>query len=234
KNFVDGWERGGAALTVYFKDQKVLDIWGGYADVQAARKWQLNTITPTFSCLKGVMTLCVALLIERELASYDDLVIKYWPNFGKNGKNNITIQMLFSHTAGLTYLDKPLNLETAINHQVMRKIFENEKPKWLSVQQSGCYGSSFYWLIDQLIRHIDEQKRGVQQYFHDEIASKFEIDYSIGLPSTEEHRVTRMIMPSWSDIISEIYHTPHLISTLLLQFSPFKVHILSKFNFMQI
>ncbi|EJD75511.1 hypothetical protein LOAG_17361 [Loa loa] len=41
KNFMDGWERGGAAITVYFKDQKVIDIWGGYADVQAARKWQM-------------------------------------------------------------------------------------------------------------------------------------------------------------------------------------------------
>lgn len=38
---MDGWERGGAALTVYFKNQKVIDIWGGYADVQAARKWQM-------------------------------------------------------------------------------------------------------------------------------------------------------------------------------------------------
>uniref|UniRef100_A0A8R1TL25 Beta-lactamase domain-containing protein n=1 Tax=Onchocerca volvulus TaxID=6282 RepID=A0A8R1TL25_ONCVO len=228
KNFVDGWERGGAALTVYFKDQKVVDIWGGYADVQAARKWQLNTITSTFSCLKGVMTLCVALLVEQKLANYNDLVIKYWPNFGKNGKNNITIQMLLSYTAGLTYLNKSLNLETAINHQAMRKIFENEKPEWSSVQQSGCYGSPYYWLIDQLIRHIDKRKRGVQQFFHDEIASKFEIDYSIGLPLAEEYRVTRMIMPSWLDIISEIYHTPHLIRTLLFQFSPLKDSIMYK------
>ncbi|VDM91440.1 unnamed protein product [Onchocerca ochengi] len=110
----------------------------------------------------------------------------------------------------------------------MRKIFENEKPEWSSVQQSGCYGSPYYWLIDQLIRHIDKQKRGVQQFFHDEIASKFEIDYSIGLPLAEEYRVTRMIMPSWFDIISELYHTPHLIRTLLFQFSPLKDSIMYK------
>lgn len=54
-----------------------------------------------------------------------------------------------------------------------RKVIENEQPKWLSGKESGCYGSSYYWLIDQLIRRIDKQKRGVQQYFHDEIASQF-------------------------------------------------------------
>ncbi|EJD75512.1 beta-lactamase [Loa loa] len=168
------------------------------------------------------MTLCVALLVERKLANYDDLVTKYWPGFGDNGKANITIQMLLSHTAGLTHLDKPLSLENATNHQAMRKIFENEQPKWLSEQDSGCYGSSFYWLIDQLIRHIDKQKRGVQQYFHDEIAFKFGIDYSIGLSMTEEHRLARITMPSWSDIFSEIYHTPHLMRNLLFQFFALK------------
>ncbi|MCP9264334.1 Beta-lactamase [Dirofilaria immitis] len=228
KNFIDGWERGGAALTVYFKDQKVLDIWGGYADTQAARKWQMNTITSTFSCLKGVMVLSVALLVEWKLANYDDLIIKHWPNFGNNGKTNITIRMLLSNTAGLTYFDKPLNLETAINHRAMRNIFENEKPKWPSIQESGCYGSSFYWLIDQLIRHIDKRKRGIQEFFDDEIASKFGIDYSIGLPWTEEYRVSRITMPSWSDIISEIYHTPHLIGTLLFRFFPHKDSIIYK------
>uniref|UniRef100_A0A0R3RJZ1 Beta-lactamase domain-containing protein n=1 Tax=Elaeophora elaphi TaxID=1147741 RepID=A0A0R3RJZ1_9BILA len=222
KNFADGWERGGAALTVYFEGQKVLDIWGGYADVQAARKWQMDTITSTFSCLKAAMTLCVALLVERKLALYDDPVIKYWPNFGNNGKANITIQMLLSQTAGLAYFDKSINLEIASNHQAMREMLENEQPKWLPRQESGCYGPSYYWLIDQLIRHIDKQKRGVQQYFHDEIASKFGIDYLIGLEMTEEHRVARITMPSWSDMLSEIYQTPYLIKTLLFQFSTAK------------
>ncbi|KAL3997788.1 Beta-lactamase family protein [Acanthocheilonema viteae] len=228
KNFADDWEHAGAALTVYFKDQKVLDIWGGYADVQAARKWQVDTIIPTFSCLKRVMALCVALIVERKLAKYDDPIIKYWPNFGNNGKANITIRMLASHEAGLTYLDKPISLEIADDHQTMRKMLENEQPKWLSRKEFGCHGSSYYWLIDQLIRHIDKKKRGVQQYFHDEIASKPGIDYSIGLTMTEEYRVARMTMPSWSDILSEIYQTPDLTRTLSFQFSALKDSIIYK------
>lgn len=39
QNFADGLEHEGAALVVYHKGKKVIDVWGGYADIQAARKW---------------------------------------------------------------------------------------------------------------------------------------------------------------------------------------------------
>lgn len=57
-----------------------------------------DTVTVTFSCLKAAMALCVALLVDRKLLSYDDLVAKHWPAFGHSGKANITVQMLLSHT----------------------------------------------------------------------------------------------------------------------------------------
>lgn len=43
------------------------------------------------------MTLCIALLVERKLINYDDLIMKHWPDFGDNDKANITIGMLLSH-----------------------------------------------------------------------------------------------------------------------------------------
>lgn len=40
QNFIDGWESEGASLAVFVKGKKVVDVWGGYADKQAARKWE--------------------------------------------------------------------------------------------------------------------------------------------------------------------------------------------------
>lgn len=40
QNFVDGWEREGASLTVYHHGKKVVDLWGGYADRASLRKWK--------------------------------------------------------------------------------------------------------------------------------------------------------------------------------------------------
>ncbi|PIO54450.1 hypothetical protein TELCIR_24188, partial [Teladorsagia circumcincta] len=40
QNFLDGWEAEGASFAVFLKGKKVVDIWGGYADKQAARIWK--------------------------------------------------------------------------------------------------------------------------------------------------------------------------------------------------
>ncbi len=44
------------------------------------------------------------------LLKYDDLVTKYWPNFGKHGKDGVTIEMLMSHQAGLAAIDADITL----------------------------------------------------------------------------------------------------------------------------
>ena len=55
KNFHDGWEREGAALAVYYKGELVVDLYGGYADASALRKWTPDTRTVVFSATKVKM-----------------------------------------------------------------------------------------------------------------------------------------------------------------------------------
>jgi CubicO group peptidase (beta-lactamase class C family) len=82
---------------VYYKGKKVIDLWGGYADSSALRKWKKDTMTIVFSSTKAVAALCVALLVDRGQLKYDDLVTKFWPEFGKHGKDNVTVQWVMSH-----------------------------------------------------------------------------------------------------------------------------------------
>lgn len=37
------------------------------------------------------------MLVDRGLAKYEDLVTKYWPEFGQAGKEKITIEQLLAH-----------------------------------------------------------------------------------------------------------------------------------------
>ncbi|VDM76540.1 unnamed protein product, partial [Strongylus vulgaris] len=89
-------------MAVFVKGRKVVDLWGGYADIQAARTWKKaslqDTISIVFSTTKAVAAVCIALLADRGRLKYDDLVSKYWPGFAKNGKENITIDIVFSTT----------------------------------------------------------------------------------------------------------------------------------------
>lgn len=53
-NFTHRWESEGAAFAVYLDGEKVVDLWGGYADSTSRRKWKNDTMTLIFSCTKVV------------------------------------------------------------------------------------------------------------------------------------------------------------------------------------
>ena len=62
-NVESGKEPGGA-FTVYHKGRPVVDVWGGYADVDCERPWQQDTTSLVFSCTKGVAAILMAKLVE--------------------------------------------------------------------------------------------------------------------------------------------------------------------------
>ncbi|VDM75447.1 unnamed protein product [Strongylus vulgaris] len=170
QNFIDESEREGASLAVYVKGRKVVDLWGGYADKESARIWKKDTMSVVFSTTKAVAAVCIALLFDRGRLRYDDLVSKHWPGFAKNGKENITIEMVMSHMSGLYYFDTPITEEMATNHNLMRKMIENEAPKFPPGTRLGYQALTYGWLVDQIIRHTDEKKRGIGQFLREEIA----------------------------------------------------------------
>ncbi|PIC45826.1 hypothetical protein B9Z55_005718 [Caenorhabditis nigoni] len=204
KNFEKGWESEGSAFAVFIDGKKVVDLWGGYADKQAARKWAEDTITVTFSTTKAAAALAVALLYEQGKLSYDDPVSKYWPGFGTHGRDNVTIQMALSHMSGMAWFDTPITEEIAADHEQMRQIIENEEPKWAPGTKTGYHAYTYGWLVDQIVRHTDDRKRGIGQYFREEIASKLDVDYHIGLPLSEQHRVARISTPNMLNRIDEM------------------------------
>ncbi|KAE9414211.1 hypothetical protein Angca_009202 [Angiostrongylus cantonensis] len=206
RNFEDGWERDGASLAVFINGTKVVDLWGGYADHEAGRKWKQDTMSVTFSATKAVTAVCVAVLVERGRLRYDDLISIHWPGFAKNGKENITVQMALSHEAGLGYLDTPITEEIAADHNKMREILENETPKWEPGRKNGYHPYTFGWIVDQIVRHVDEKQRGIGQFLREEITGPYDIDYHIGLPIQEEHRVARITVPTIWERMSELFY----------------------------
>ncbi|GMR37029.1 hypothetical protein PMAYCL1PPCAC_07224, partial [Pristionchus mayeri] len=204
QNFIDGWERGGASLAVYHHGEKVVDIWGGYADRASLRKWKEDTLQVVFSTTKGIGAICVAMLVDRGYVSYDDLVMKHWPEFGQNGKDNVTVQMLMSHASGLAYLDENLSVEDAMDHKKVSGLIERQKPHWPPGTRSGYHIYSHGWLLDQLIRRVDPKHRGIGQFVKEELHDAHDIDFHVGLPIEEMGRVARLTAPSTLDRLSEV------------------------------
>ncbi|HOV21788.1 MAG TPA: serine hydrolase domain-containing protein [bacterium] len=94
----------GAVLLVGNKNDII--YWKAYGNREITPekiKMGKNTIFDLASITKPVATATsIMILVEESKISVNDKVIKYIPEFGKNGKKEITIKMLLTHYSGLS------------------------------------------------------------------------------------------------------------------------------------
>ncbi|XGW11340.1 hypothetical protein V3C99_012667 [Haemonchus contortus] len=192
RNFTECWEKGGATFAAYHKGKLIVDLWGGYADKSCNRLWNEDTITMIFSCTKSVAAICVAMLVDRGLCSYDDKVIQYWPEFGQNGKSDITIEMILAHKAGLPYFQETLTFADLTDPLRMATIIERQASIYPPGSKTAYHPLTYGWLIDQVFCRIDPHHRTIGQFLREEIESKHHVDVHIGECAAEEIRVARL------------------------------------------
>lgn len=115
----------------------------------------------------------------------------------------------------MPYFDTEITEEMAVDHNLMRTAIENETPKLPPGTRFEYHALTYGWLVDQIIRHTDEKRRGIGQFLREEITGPNGIDYHIGLDSTEEHRVARVTLISVADLLSEMWHDPYSVVPML-------------------
>ncbi|MDI3417299.1 serine hydrolase domain-containing protein [Streptomyces luteolus] len=180
----------GAAVCVYHHGRPVVDLWGGIADTDTGRQWEQNTLQLLYSATKGVTATAAHLLAQRGELDLDAPVAKYWPEFAANGKADIPVRWLLSHQAGLVALDQPVPLEEALAWHPMASALAAQRPLWTPGTAHGYHGRTWGWLVGEVIRRVSGRTPG--RFVADEIAGPLGLDFHIGLPTSERHRVSRM------------------------------------------
>ena len=84
QNFVEHGDIG-AATAVYVGGRKVVDLWGGVADVATGAPYEEDTLQLVFSTTKGATAACANLLADRGELDLDAPVASYWPEFKAAG-----------------------------------------------------------------------------------------------------------------------------------------------------
>ena len=180
----------GACVSIVIEGQTVVDLWGGYKDAARKQLWEKNTITCMMSVTKACAAICLLTLVDRGIVDIEKPVSYYWPDFGKNGKENISILTLISHKSGVIYADAA-PAGSLWQDGIVEKALEDEVPQW-TPGTAGSYHSFTYGpLISGLIRHVDG--RSVGQFWRDEISSRFNLDFNIGLDEEEALRCAEFI-----------------------------------------
>jgi CubicO group peptidase (beta-lactamase class C family) len=180
----------GSSFSVYKDGLPLIDIWGGFKNLDETEIWNRNTLATVWSTTKGIAAITIAYAFEKGLIDYEEKVSKYWPEFGCNGKEDITVGMLLSHQAGICG-SKTNNAEDYYSQSIMANELANMKPIWEPGTASGYHSMTFGWLTSELIIRVTGKTLG--EYFREEIGDPNEIDFHIGLPESEEDRVAEMI-----------------------------------------
>lgn len=190
KNFAEELEIG-AAFSAYHRGEKVVDLWGGIANVTTDQPWQEDTMIVVFSTTKGATAICANKLAQEGRLDVEAPVVRYWREFGQAGKEQIPVSYLLSHQAGLAWVDEPLTLDDALAWEPMIRALEHQAPSWEPGTAQGYHAVTYGYLVGEVVRRITG--RSIGTYFRQEIADPLGLDFYIGLPEVLEPRVAHLV-----------------------------------------
>lgn len=188
----------GASYSVVYQGKKVVDLWGGYQNRENSKPWQQDTLVNVYSTTKGMGSLAIAILAEEGKLDYEAPVVDYWPEFGAEGKHNVTVAQLLSHQAGLCGVSEKITVADLYDWDKMVHLLAAQKPHWELGQGAGYHAITWGYLAGELISRITGQTLG--RYFHEKVAEPLQADFFIGLPDSEMDRVSDMIGPNHARI----------------------------------
>ncbi|MFE2600681.1 serine hydrolase domain-containing protein [Streptomyces sp. NPDC059396] len=158
--------------------------------VPGAAPWAVDTAQIVRSATKGVTAAVPLLLHQRGQIDLDAPVGTYWPEFKAAGKERVLVRHLLSHRAGVPVLDRPLTPAEALDGESGPRAMAAQRPVWEPGTAHGYHAHTYSWLIAELVRRVTG--RGVGRWIAEEIARPLGLDFWVGLPAEEAHRVGRI------------------------------------------
>jgi CubicO group peptidase (beta-lactamase class C family) len=213
---VDGDEVG-VQVAAYLHGEQIVDAWAGMADPVAKCAVDGDTLFNVYSVTKGVAATALHVQAERGLVDYESPVARYWPEYGANGKEAVTVRDALSHRTGVPQMppgatpDSICDWEaTCAGIAALGPIFPVGEPAYQAV--------SFGWVIGEIVRRTDPKRRSFRDFVLQEICEPYGIaDLWIGIPDEVEPRIAKL-----TDALGQ---TPPPPGTAFEKAMPFEVRL---------
>ena len=195
ENFTHRHERGGACC-VYYKGEKVVDLWGGVRNTATGEPWHADTMVIIYSATKGLAAMAMAVAHSRGWLDYEARVADYWPEFAQHGKADITVRQLLAHQAGLFALDERIGRDVVADLDRLAAVLARQTPAWEPGARQAYHAVTLGYYQGELIRRIDPKHRTIGQFFHDELATPLGLDVYMRLPEAiPNSRLATIVAP---------------------------------------
>ncbi|WP_055401719.1 MULTISPECIES: serine hydrolase domain-containing protein [unclassified Mycobacterium] len=188
----------GAAIAIDVGGELVVDIWGGHADRARTREWSQDTIVNVFSSTKNVTALAALMLVDRGLLDPFAPVARYWPEFAANGKQDIEVRHILSHTSGVSGWEPPFTLEDVYDWEKSTSRLAGQAPWWPPGTASGYHAVTIGHLVGELVRRVAGMS--LKQFVRQEIVQPLGADLQIGARPEDDGRIAELVPPPPLDV----------------------------------
>ncbi len=199
RNFAERGEAG-AGVHVTVDGVTVVDLWGGDA---GGRPWTEDTITHVWSCSKGATALCAHVLASRGELDLDAPVVRYWPEFGQNGKADALVRHLLAHQAGLTAVREPVPPGGMADWELMTGLLARQEPFWAPGTRHGYHALTFGHLVGEVVRRVSGLS--LAEFFEKEVSGPLGLDFWLTLPEDLEPLVAPTIPAERGEALPSVY-----------------------------
>ena len=193
----------GAGVAVTLEGDTVVDLYGGFEDLESRSRWTEKTMPVVWSSTKGATSICLHNLAFRGILDLDAPVSEYWPEYGVGDKSATTVKMFLDHTAGLPAIKEPVPQNAYYDWPVITKILEDAELWWRPGTAQGYHGLTKGFLCGEIVRRVTGLSIG--EFFQKEFSVPLDLDFFIGLPDDRVSDAATMVFPEQEEPLSDFF-----------------------------
>ena len=148
-----------------------------------------HTLYVIFSCTKAVTSAAGWILLQEGKLGLSERVADVIPGFGANGKDAVTVEQLFTHTAG--FPRAPLPVTAFADRAARLERFARWRLNWEPGSRFEYHPTSSMWVIAELV----ERRTGLalRDFVRARITEPLGIELHVGLPAEHHPRVADIV-----------------------------------------
>jgi CubicO group peptidase (beta-lactamase class C family) len=121
-----------------------------------------------FSASKAVTAMVIHLLDERRMLHLDDAVVEYFPEFGRHGKDGVTIRQILTHRAGIPAVrDVEVDCALLTDPQRLLAILCDARPVSVPGRRLAYHALTGGFVLGEIVRRVTG--RDVRRVLREEI-----------------------------------------------------------------
>ena len=179
-------------LCVYHEGEIVVDLW---ASQTPDKDFSPDSLINIFSSGKSLEAIAMASLVGKGMLNYNAKITDYWPEFGANGKGELSVADLMRHEAGLAAFDTTFAAEDLHTENIKRnKVGEVIEPLAQKFREGDGKRREYHaitrgWIVNEVYRRIDPAGRTIGEFLEEDIRRPLQADAIIGVAKEELTKV---------------------------------------------